>query len=312
METCLECGKQFESLESVHRHQRIHGQTSQAYVLKWTHGGTVPTCACGCRQETSWSVGRRDYAKYIRGHSAKGRVKSEDEKRRIGEKNRVNMKEWMSRHPDIVARHMVMMRSTSQTEESRKKRSESVRATYDAMSPEDKQKFSDHTRGLWSDGTLVEARTKAAETFKQRYASGEYDFTERNAKISETITQRYLDGGFEWAIGTYHSRKIDRTFSYRSSWELQFMQLLDADDEVETWTFEPFSIPYEFDGERRRYVPDFHVVTRSGSSIVVEVKPHELRETPMNSAKREATKDFCQRSGWTYAEWHPGSSLAWK
>jgi penicillin-binding protein 1A len=26
----------------------------------------------------------------------------------------------------------------------------------------------------------------------------------------------------------------------------------------------------------------------------------------------EAAKDFCQRSGWTYAEWHPGSSLAWK
>lgn len=309
METCRECNRDFDTLESVFRHQRSHSQTAQAYVLKWEHGGVPPLCACGCGQNTVWNVGMKKYTTFLKGHSSKGRTKSEDEKRRIGEKNRVNMTRWMSRHPDVAAKHVEAMNANNQREESRRKRKESVHATYDAMSPEDKQKFSDHAKDLWQDGTLVEARSKAAETFKQRFADGQYDFTERNDKISEAITQRYLDGGFEWSTGQYTSTKTGRTCNYRSSWELELMHQLDSDDTVETWNYEPLSIPYVLEEKTRRYVPDFQVVLSDGTSLLVEVKPPELTSTETNAAKRSAALDFCQKVSWRYAEWKPGVHL---
>lgn len=251
----------------------------------------------------------KKYTTFIKGHSSKGRVKSEDEKRRIGEKNRVNMTRWMARHPDVAAKHIQLMNSVNQGEESRRKRTESVHATYDAMSPKEKQKFSDHFKDLWNDGTLVAAKKKAAETFKQRFASGEYDFTERNDKISQTITQKYLDGGFEWSTGQYTSTKTGTLCNYRSSWELELMQVLDTDDRVESWRYEPISIPYVLEGKTRRYVPDFHIVTTSGADLLVEVKPPALSATETNTSKRQAAVDFCARNGWTYFEWSRGSNL---
>lgn len=307
METCKECDVEFDSLETVFRHQRSHRQTAQDYVLKWQHGGKVPLCACGCGRNTSWNISARNFVKFIKGHSSKGKTKSEDEKRRIGEKNRVNMKRWMSRHPDIAAKRGLEM-SNARTPEIEARRIESTRQAYLSMTPEDKQKFSEHARELWQDGTLVEAHIKAAQTFKDRFASGQYDFTERNDKISAAITQRYLDGGFEWSTGQYTSSKTGVTCNYRSSWEKEFMVLLDSDPRVETWSYEPITIPYTFEGKIRRYIPDFLVVL-DGDDLLVEVKPSSLTETGLNEAKHQAAVGFCQRNGWKYRTWKEGDIL---
>ena len=309
METCRECNQDFVSLETVFRHMRSHKLSAREYILKWQHDGIEPLCACGCGKNTAWNVGMRKYTTFIKGHSAKGRVKSEDEKRRIGEKNRVNMTAWMSRHPDVAKKHVQAMNAVNQGEESRRKRTESVHVTYDTMTPEEKQKFSDHAKELWNDGTLVEAHSKASETFKQRFASGEYDFTERNDKISAAITQRYLDGGFEWSTGQYTSTKTGITCNYRSSWEKEFMELLDGDARVETWSYESLSIPYVYEGKTRRYIPYFLVVL-DGQDVLVEVKPPSLADTELNEAKTKAALDFCQRNGWKYRHWHPGDVLS--
>lgn len=177
------------------------------------------------------------------------------------------------------------------------------------MSPEDKQKFSEHAKELWQDGTLVEAHIKAAATFKQRFASGEYDFTDRNDKISAAITQKYLDGGFAWSKGQYISTKSGEVCNYRSSWELELMQILDANERIESWRYEPISIPYILAGKTRRYIPDFHVVTVLGEDLLVEVKPPTLLGTETNHSKREAAINFCTLNGWKYVEWSRGQEL---
>jgi hypothetical protein len=249
----------------------------------------------------------RSFTKFIRGHSAKGRTKSDDEKRRIGEKNSVNMKLWMSRHPDVAKKRGKEMFS-GRTPEIEAKRIESTKRAYDSMTAEDKQKFSEHTKDLWQDGTLVKARTKAAQTFKDRFANGEYDFTERNDKISATITQRYLDGGFEWSVGQYTSIKTDATYNYRSSWEAEFMRILDFEPRVSTWNYEPLTIPYVYEGRTRRYIPDFLIVL-DGEDVLVEVKPPSLVDAGLNEAKRQAALEFCQRNGWKYRVWNRGDIL---
>ena len=175
------------------------------------------------------------------------------------------------------------------------------------MTHEEKQKFSVRAKKLWQDGTLVDAHTKASDTFKQRFADGQYDFTERNDKISAAITQRYLDGGFEWSTGQYTSMKTGKSCNYRSSWEHELMVLLDGDSRVDTWSYEPLSITYILEGETRRYIPDFLVVFE-GRDYLLEVKPPSLADIPINTAKRDAAVVFCQKNGWKYGEWQQGSN----
>jgi hypothetical protein len=300
---CKICDKEFGSQESLFRHLRAHGTTVKEYILKWRYNGVIPLCACGCGGENNWNVALKDFTKFVHGHHAHGRVKSEDEKRKIGEKNSVNMKEWMSRHPD-VARKRVQQMADNRTPETEERRIKSVCKTYEDMTPEDKEMFSDRAKKLWDIGVLSDAHSKATETFKRRSLNGEYDFVTRNDKISATVTQRYLDGGFEWCEGQYSSTKTGKVCNYRSSWELHLMKMIDKDPRVETWSYEPLSIPYILEGKSKRYIPDFHIVSSTGKDYLVEVKPSNLTQTSMNSAKRDAAQLFCEKLGWTYVEWN--------
>lgn len=65
---------------------------------------------------------------------------------------------------------------------------------------------------------------------------------------------------------------------YRSSWEQQFMILLDQLKTVIRWGSEIISIPYTnpFDGKVHNYIPDFYVEVQILSEVkklIVEVKP---------------------------------------
>jgi hypothetical protein len=214
----------------------------------------------------------------------------------------------MARHPEVAVKRGIDL-NNNRTPEFEAKRTAASSATYAAMTSEDKQKFSDHTSELWQRDDLMHiARSKAAETYKQRYSNGDYDFTERNKKLSDVITQKYLDGGFEWARGKYLSTKTNKECCYRSSWELTLMQQLDSDHDVLDWESEFTSIPYMFEGTEHKYIPDLHVIQSSGHSLI-EVKPQALRDLPKNAAKREAAKEFCDRNNWKYVEWSPANDL---
>jgi hypothetical protein len=124
--TCKECNIKFESYEFVLRHLRCHKTTAKEYVLKWKYGNQVPLCACGCNRENRWNVALKDFTRFIRGHHAYGRVKSDEEKAKIGKKNSVNMKKFMERHPDIAKKRIREMLPLSKTPEAIKKQSESI------------------------------------------------------------------------------------------------------------------------------------------------------------------------------------------
>lgn len=175
------------------------------------------------------------------------------------------------------------------------------------MTPDDKQKFSDNAKKLWGSGIMEEAHQKASATFRERSANGEYDFTERNRKLSEAISQKYVDGSWEFAKGFHISPKTGKRSYFRSSWELQLMEELDADPEVTFWESEFTSLLYEHEGALHRYVPDFHVV-RGDKHQLIEVKPPNLRETPRNRAKRAAAIRHCEEQGWDYVEWPQNAS----
>lgn len=308
---CRECGQEFETSEKVRRHIRKHGTTYQQYVLKWKYKNVVPTCKCGCGGNCSWNVGLKDYTVFVHGHHAYGRKKSEEEKRKIGRKNKENMKRFMAENPDVAKLRSKQMRSVF-TEEIEQKRIEAIRRAYVNMTEDEKKKFSDHACKLWSEHREVmdEAHTTATETFKQRFQNGEYDFISRNEKISEAITLRYIEGGFEWSRGKYTSTKTKQTIHYRSSWELELARLLDSREDVIMWEYEWTSIQYQIDGVSRRYIPDFHVEMNDGSHIMIEVKPAGLIETNMNWKKQKVAIEFCMQNNWQYMTWQPGADIS--
>jgi len=147
-----------------------------------------------------------------------------------------------------------------------------------------------------------ESKRKQGATRKAMFASGELKIN--RATISKRITQLYLEGGFQWATGTYVSSKTGATINYRSSWELEYAKLLDADETVTMWKYEPFAIPYEHSGETKQYLPDFLVSYDDGSKELVEVKPDRLMYTSVNEAKRKAAISLCDVAGWTYVSWN--------
>ena len=227
---------------------------------------------------------------------------SEETKRKIGKANSKRMREFMVKHPDVTKERIKQMHA-AKTDATEARRLQATRDAYDAMSDDDRAKFSENAKRLWADGTLREAHEKATQTFLRRSASGEFDFSERNENLSKAITKKYQEGGFQWSRGHYEPVKGLRPIYYRSSWELKLAQMLDADPHVRCWEYEFTVLIYELDGKSKRYLPDFHVTYNDGTEKLVEVKPTSLRGVKMNEAKRLAAKKFCESKKWTYEEY---------
>lgn len=78
---------------------------------------------------------------------------------------------------------------------------------------------------------------------------------------------------------------------FRSLRELTFM--IQNDGKLKT--AEKLRIPYEFNGKKRTYAPDFILEKQ-----LIEIKPIKLHNSPNNLAKFEAAKDFCKNNGLTF------------
>lgn len=303
--TCKECNEVFSESQSVRRHVKKHGMTYERYVLKWKYADVIPKCKCGCDKETEWNIAYRDYAQHILGHHMNGRTRSEETRRKIGKKNAVNMACYMQTNPHIAIKRGKQMLA-GRTPKVEAARIAATKNTYACMSIDDKKKFSDHAKNLWSNSRekMDAAHKKATQTWEEGYKSGR--ITINGDAVSKTITQKYLDGGFQWSRGNYVSSKTGDTIWYRSSWELMFARLLDSDQTVLSWKHEPFSIQYENTaGKIRRYIPDFYITRISGKCELVEVKPQSLRLTETNMRKRAAAEAWCTENACEYREWKP-------
>lgn len=108
----------------------------------------------------------------------------------------------------------------------------------------------------------------------------------------------------------------NRTPTYRSGWEFQFMKFCDEHPSVTQWASEAIRIPYRnpLTGKQTIYVPDFFIAyaDRDGKQRVelIEVKPSNqtLKERTgrslanqahwvINQAKWEAARAWCKQKG---------------
>jgi hypothetical protein len=272
MVKCKLCSKELENNKGLSYHvSQVHNKKFCDYLVEVELDGKWPTCACGCGENVNFFGGK--FAKHVGSHGIVGLKRAEETRRKISE----------------------IQRGKKLTEEHKNKISTGVKQRFDSdISLRQKIKSS-----LTGKKKSIEHCEKISKTRKERLSSGEMIIN--RDKISQTVTQRYLDGGFEWSTGQYISTKTRVVCNYRSSWELEFMKILDADDRVSTWSYEPMSLQYLHEGKMKRYVPDFLLVFE-GQDLMVEIKPESLTSTEINSAKRAAAIEFCAKNGWKYIE----------
>lgn len=218
---CRVCEKEFDSLESVFRHVKVHKMKASEYVLKWKHDGQVPLCACGCGGENSWNVSLKDFTRFIHGHHANGRVKSDEEKAKIGKKNSENMKRWMSLHPEVA-----------------KKR---VKQLEKGRTPEVYKKISESVRRFWAESPLAgRLRQEASERAIQL--------------LSENKIGPQAPFKTEWVMSPWTGKQE----YMHSSWETAFFQTCVA-RRYEVTKNHGIVIPYTHpDGTVHSYIPDFY------------------------------------------------------
>jgi hypothetical protein len=106
--------------------------------------------------------------------------------------------------------------------------------------------------------------------------------------------------------------------TYRSSWELSFMNICDQHPNVLQWASESIEIPYQdpFTGRMRTYIPDFFIhyvdVNDVQHTEIIEIKPmsqslpeaakshKDMEAVQLNEAKWKAANAWCRNQGITF------------
>lgn len=95
--------------------------------------------------------------------------------------------------------------------------------------------------------------------------------------------------------GLYESKKAG-ICKYRSSWELKYMQFLDADDSVLKYEYEGVVIQYVSNIKTRKirkYYPDFFVHYYDNRNVLVEIKPSKKIDQLIVQKKTIAARQWC-------------------
>lgn len=96
--------------------------------------------------------------------------------------------------------------------------------------------------------------------------------------------------------GHYWSSKLQRQLFYRSGYERQYMEKLDANENVAWYEYEPrsVSVTYEFEGQKKIYRPDFLVQYVDGTKRLIEIKSTWTVTFERTKAKLEALRVLSQ------------------
>jgi hypothetical protein len=133
-----------------------------------------------------------------------------------------------------------------------------------------------------------------ASDAKDRYCSNKCYVTHQHDRLTEQCLNlrgqknRYHKGAF-------FSVKNNRTFYYRSSWELKYMEFLEKDSNISTYQYESIKLPYYYRKDKKWYIPDFIVGNR-----LIEIKPVYMMNKKRNIAKFSSARLYCQQNNMTF------------
>lgn len=134
---------------------------------------------------------------------------------------------------------------------------------------------------------------------------GKNHTTETKEKISVTRIKKMINGEYNswFCKGTYFSTKTNKDIYYKSSWEMKAIQFLDKSEEVHSFMYEPFSIPYYHKNNKRHYIPDLLITYINGKQKIIEIKPSYFLNAEVNLDKFESAQKYCNDKGIVFEVW---------
>lgn len=93
-----------------------------------------------------------------------------------------------------------------------------------------------------------------------------------------------------------------KEFYYESSYECEVFECLELIPEVCHYDAQPFKtgIPYLYKGDQHHYFPDISIQFADGHIEIWEIKPASQTMLPLNEAKWEAAKRYCEARNWEF------------
>lgn len=105
------------------------------------------------------------------------------------------------------------------------------------------------------------------------------------------------DGAVKYFSGKFYSKKNSTIYTYRSSYELKCFQLLENNNNVDSYISEGMSMPYlDSKGVKRTYIPDLLVLYKDGSMCAIEIKPQEMVKDIDVQLKAKACKKYLKET----------------
>jgi len=119
-----------------------------------------------------------------------------------------------------------------------------------------------------------------------------HDFTPQGKK-KKTNKPRFRKGYFQ-------STKNNKDILYRSGYECEVYECLEADRDIRGFKAEPFKVEYFYKGKWRKYIPDLLVEFYDGKKEVWEIKPKTQTTYEQNKAKWTAMNNYANNLGWHF------------
>jgi hypothetical protein len=101
-------------------------------------------------------------------------------------------------------------------------------------------------------------------------------------------------------IGLFPSLKMGRMVAFESLIEQDYLYILDYEASVIAFEEQPVTIEYIWEGDQRKYTPDFWVRRKDGCELV-ECKPASLVSKEDNQRKFAAAIEWCKSKSWSFA-----------
>ncbi len=221
----------------------------------------------------------------------KGVACSEEQKEKISKANKGNTA-WNNGLKNCYAeevneRKSEKLKGRKTSKETRSKISEKVKAAAAKIYTEERnKKISETAKGR-----------KTPEATKRKQSIARSNFLQKNGTSSSGGMFKHVKKG------KFYSKKSREELYYESSYELRAFELLEADNAVVSYARCPYRIDYEIEGKIRRYIPDILVTYKSGAQVVIEVKPEDFLNWPINQAKFAAGEKYFNNTEVTFSIW---------
>ena len=122
-------------------------------------------------------------------------------------------------------------------------------------------------------------------------------------KMSKTRAERIQSGEIKLSKGEcVFFQKANKEVFARSSWEKDYIEKIDQDQNIVSAIFEPFVISYQYD-QGRNYIPDILIFYKDGTKKLVEIKPSYFLDAEINKCKFSAAQKYCDEKGMIFEVW---------